>query len=385
MGAVAVRSAPSWLEGSPDWAWPGLKPVAELLGPAAWVPALPLRIEAPAVRVAPPLARSRTLPRALRLARLALLLAVAGATFAISSGLALSGREGLAAAPPPAVALDAALTRPFASPGATLAEGVAHATPAVAVLGPALPDPVVVSTDAAGSTIASITYASAALGWSDRFLVYLPPGYHASATRRYPVIYLLHGDGQPASSFLRLGLQSTLDRLISSHAIGPLIAVMLQADGFPDNWRNAVAGGPHYNSYIGEVQRLTDRVLRTIPSRASRAIAGYSMGGFGAMNTALSQLRDYSVVESWEGYFDNLSAELDADRPLLAHMPLHAFVYGGASDSVVDSAENAPWAAALRAAGAQAASAIYPGTHSFTPLEQHLKQMMLFAGRELQG
>ena len=161
---------------------------------------------------------------------------------------------------------------------------------------------------------------------------------------------------------------------------------MLQAGGLPNDWRNsAVPGGPRYNAYVGEVQQLTDRALRTIPSRASRAIAGYSMGGFGAMNVALAQLRNYSVVESWEGFFNNLSGELAADRPLLHRLPLHVFVYGGLSDTVVDSSENAPWAAALRAAGADAASALYPGNHSFTPLEAHLAQMLRFAGRALQS
>jgi dienelactone hydrolase len=64
-------------------------------------------------------------------------------------------------------------------------------------------------------------------------------------------------------------------------------------------------------------------------------------------------------------------------------MPLHAFVYGGAQDTVVGSAGDAPWAAAMRAAGADAQSAVYPGGHTFTPLEQHLRQMLSFAGRAL--
>ena len=379
MGAMAARSAPSWLDGSPDWAWPGLKPVVEL-GPAAWVPALPTRVERPTARVA--LARPRKLARPLRLARLVLLIAVAGATFVVSSGLARSAPAAVTSFAPER--FDVALSSPFASPGVLVADSVAHTAPALAELALTLPTPVTISTDAAGSSIASISYPSAALGWRDHYLVYLPPGYRASATRRYPVIYLLHGDGQPASSFLRLGLQSTLDRLIGSHAIAPLIAVMLQANGLPDNWRNPLPRtGPHYNAYIGEVQRLTDRVLRTIPNRASRAIAGYSMGGFGAMNVALAQLRNYSVVESWEGYFANLSGQLAADRTLLRTMPLHAFVYGGAQDTVVGSAGDAPWAAAMRAAGADAQSAVYPGGHTFTPLEQHLRQMLSFAGRAL--
>jgi S-formylglutathione hydrolase FrmB len=375
MGSMSAITAPTWLDGLGDWAWPGLKPAAEI-APASWVPTLPLRIEVPAVAVRVARRRS-TLPRALRLARLALLLAVAGATFVLSSGLVFAGRESLAAPAP--VSFAATLTTPFAPPSTIAARAGARSAPVVA---PA-PTPVTISRDGAGSAVASITYSSAALGWRDRYLVYLPPGYRATGSRRYPVLYLLHGDKQPASSFLRLGLQPTLDRLIYSHTIAPLIAVMLQGTGLPNNWRNT--SGPRYNSYIGEVQQLTDRVLRTIPNRASRGIAGYSMGGFGAMNVALVQLRRYSVVESWEGFFNALSGKLAADRPLLAHLPLHAFVYGGLSDTIAGPWQNPPWAAALRAAGADAHSALYPGAHSFTPLEAHLKQMLTFAGRALRS
>jgi len=339
---------------------------------------LPVRVESPAL----PRARRQTLPRPLRLARLALLVAVAATTFAVSSGLAGHGGEAVAA-PAPIGRLVPALTSPFASPAALLADRVDHGAPALGVLAPPpLPTPVTIATDRAGSSIARITYPSAALGWRDSFLVYLPPGYRSS-TSRYPVLYLLHGDRQGASSFLHLGLAQTLDRLIAAHTIRPLIAVMLQAGGLPNNWRDA--GDRRYNAYVGEVTRMTDRVLRTIPDRAARGIAGYSMGGFGAMNVALTNLHEYSVVESWEGYFDNLSARLVADRPLLARMPLRAFVYGGSQDTVASPSENAPWAAALRSAGAQAESAVYPGGHAFAPLRQHLAAALTFAGRALRS
>jgi len=416
----------TWLDGLGEWSWPGSParaPAVELV-PAAWVPALPLRAPAPlpglSVR---PRARRQTLPRPLRLARLALLLAVGGATFALSSGVvrfgaAPSGSAAAAtlhlgprplaedpfaatAAPsataPPSLAAPRAAATSTALP-ATLSPGGAAArtraaspgaprllersAPAVDVRVPP-PVPVAIETDAAGSTIARITYPSHALGWTDTYLVYLPPGYAAAGTRRYPVLYLLHGDTQPASSFLRLGLQATLDRLIRTRAIAPMIAVMLQADGLPNNWRNT--SGPRYADYVDEVARVTDAALRTIPERASRGIAGYSMGGFGAMEIALSRLSEYSVVESWEGFFNNLSHQLAVDRPLLAHMPLHALVWGGLQDTIASSAEDAPWAAAMRAAGADATSAAYPGGHTFGPLEAHLAQMLTFAGRLLRS
>lgn len=355
MEVMAARSG-TWLDGLGDWAWPGSARPAVDVVPAAWVPTLPLPAAPP--RALP--VRQRGLPRWLRLARLVVLLAIAAGAF--EAGTLLWQRPATATRLPLA-ALTAPGLDPFATaPPATIAE---------------------VSSDRAGSEIAAVSYHSAALGWRDTFLVYLPPGYRESAARRYPVLYLLHGDKQGAASFLRLGLQPTLDGLIDAHTIRPLIAVMLEADGLPDNWRNTP--GVRYNSYVGEVQRLTDRILRTIPERASRGIAGYSMGGFGAMNVALGQLRSYSVVESWEGFFNNLQGELAADRPLLARMPLHAFVYGGLQDTIASPAEDRPWAAAMRAAGADAQAALYPGEHTFAPLEAHLAQMLTFAGRALQS
>ena len=52
-----------------------------------------------------------------------------------------------------------------------------------------------------GSSILSASYPSQALGREGSFLVYLPPGYAATAAR-YPVLYLLHGHNEYDSSFL---------------------------------------------------------------------------------------------------------------------------------------------------------------------------------------
>ena len=246
-------------------------------------------------RVAQP--RSSALPRPLRLARLVLLLAVAGATFALSNRFVFARHV-----PPPRTAvtslrLPATLRDPFASTLALPAHETVASTPAVpahetASAPPATPLPVPVALDrySAGGEVAQVSYASTALRRRDSFLVYLPPRYTASATRRYPVIYLLHGDQQPASSFLRLGVPQTLDALIASHAIKPVIAVMLQGSGAPSDWQNNRAG--NYYSYASEVQRLVDRVLRTVPNRSARAIAGSRLrtltGGASTRTTSAS-------------------------------------------------------------------------------------------------
>jgi len=243
-----------------------------------------------------------------------------------------------------------------------------------------LPSFTLLNTDAAGSSIEHASFSSASLPGAGSFFVYLPPGY-AAGTHRYPVVYLLHGRNGHANAFLEIGIQPTLDRLIEERAIQPLIAVMVQDRPTLNNWRDL--GVHHDATYVVEVQELVDRMLRTIPTRAARAIVGDSMGGFGAMNVALSNPLRFSVVESWLGFFNNLEGALHADRPVISRLGLHAFLYGAAEDPVAMPAEDPEFAAELRAAGAQAQSAIYPGGHSLEKVQEHLETGLLFAGRSL--
>jgi enterochelin esterase-like enzyme len=357
------RSQP-WLESLGDWAWPGRPGPAEATPlPPPWVPAFPSRPEpaiagyAPAVRIS---RRRRATPRQLLLA--GLLSALAG----VCCALALRGSFGLdeiLGAPDP---------RPPASVLSSRAGSPAAARP--------LPSLVSVSRDQAGSTVASASFRSEALVGKGSFIVYLPPGY-ASSTLRYPVLYLLHGRDGHANSFLEIGIQQTLDRLIASGAIAPMIAVMIQDRGGPNNWRNV--GRFHSETYVVEVQGLIDRMFRTIPSRSGRAIAGSSMGGFGAMHVALANPSRFAVVESWLGFFNGLGGELHADRPVLKRLGLHAFLYGAQADPVAVPQEDPEFAAKLRAAGAQAQGLIYPGGHSLEKVQEHLETGLLFAGRSL--
>jgi enterochelin esterase-like enzyme len=236
------------------------------------------------------------------------------------------------------------------------------------------------SSDAAGSSIDSAEYHSAALGRNGLFYVYLPPGFSAT-TARYPVIYLLPGNSQPAEAFLQIGLQGTLDELIAHHAIPPMIAIMIHGGPGANNWHNQ--GRVGYESYVLEVQQLVDRMLPTIPERNARAIAGDSMGGYGAMNIALGNPFRFGVVESWIAFFNGLTGELHADRGVLRELGLRAFVYGAENDKIADPTEDAPFAESLRANGATAHSAVYPGEHSLQTVEAHLAAQLTYAGRAL--
>lgn len=347
--------AQMWMESLGEWSWPGQRTAAVEMLPPAWVPALPPRLE-PAASPAAPVAGGR--------ARRVLITALLSSLLAVCGALALQGRLDIGH-----------LTGISPSPSRTLSPQSSLSSKA-----PPLPTLSLVSQDTAGSSIDGASYSSPALHGHGSFLVYLPAGY-ASTTRRYPVLYLLHGNNQPASAFLQIGLQDELDRLVAHHVIPPLIAVMIQGGRGANNWRNT--GSRLYESYVLEVQELIDRMLPTVASRSARAIAGDSMGGYGAMNIALSNPYRFATVESWLGFFNGLAGKLQADRPLLSRIGLHAFVYGGESDQIADPSENAPFAAALRRAGASAKSAVYPGGHSLETLQEHLSLMLTFAGGSL--
>jgi enterochelin esterase-like enzyme len=360
LGTNASRTQ-LWLESLGEWSWPGQGVGAEALPlPPAWVPALPPTL-APAGAgspfTAPARRQSRATPRRI------LIVALLSALLAVCVALAMKGP----------LTLDRLLGRHPASPPA-LTEALPAAT------APPLPTLASVSQDAAGSSIDKASFASPVLGGEGSFLVYLPPGY-GSTTRHYPVIYLLHGQNGHATAFLEIGIQASLDRLIARKVIPPMIAVMIQDRPGLENWRDL--GSRRSASYVVEAQELVDRMLPTIPRRADRAIAGNSMGGFGAMHIALANPDRFAVAESWLGYFNNLDREVRADRPVIARLGLRAFLYGAKGDTVADPAENPDFAALLRSAGASAQSAEYAGNHSLTTLSEHLDAMMLFAGRSM--
>ncbi|MBA2688637.1 MAG: alpha/beta fold hydrolase [Gemmatimonadaceae bacterium] len=129
--------------------------------------------------------------------------------------------------------------------------------------------------------------------------VYLPPGYSASATKRYPVIYLLHGFGGGAEPFLRrIAFGKPLDSLIARGALTEMIVVTPDASnrltgGF---FRNSPVTGKWEDFVVKDLVSFIDRKYRTIPSRKARGIAGWSMGGYGALYIAARNPRTFSAV-----------------------------------------------------------------------------------------
>ena len=153
----------------------------------------------------------------------------------------------------------------------------------------------------AQSRTVDTAFRSVALGSTLRYEVYLPADYD-TGTRRYPVVYFLHGLPAGATAYRSLGFVERALDVIGGEAILvlPQGARAGEADpeyadrGPRDRWSTAIGE---------ELPRVVDARFRTIPTRDARALVGISAGGYGAMHLALAYLDDYAVVESWSGYF----------------------------------------------------------------------------------
>jgi S-formylglutathione hydrolase FrmB len=130
--------------------------------------------------------------------------------------------------------------------------------------------------------------------------VYLPPGFDPS--RRYPVVYLLHGmPGSPSEYLSGTDLTQFADDGIASGRLRPFIAVAPAAG--PDDRYDGEWAGPWEDALVGRVVPWIDAHLPTQADPSGRMIAGLSAGGFGAADIGVRHPDVFGTVLSFSGYF----------------------------------------------------------------------------------
>lgn len=136
---------------------------------------------------------------------------------------------------------------------------------------------------------------SAALGRAMKYRVLVPEGYGGSLAR-YPVLYLLHGLGGNYMDW------TTRTNLAEYTRTLPLIIVMPDAG---NQWyTNAADGSARMEDYVlTDLQADVVEKYRTVNSRYGRAVAGLSMGGYGALKMALKRPGAFAVAASFSGAF----------------------------------------------------------------------------------
>ncbi len=140
---------------------------------------------------------------------------------------------------------------------------------------------------------------SALLGRAINYRILYPVKYHAPENRdtRFPVVYLLHGLTGQSSNWL----EKTQVALYATHY--DLFIVMVEGG---NGWYTDSATVPadKYESYIlSELIPDVEKRFRVSTVREGRAIAGLSMGGYGAFKFGLKHPEMFGLAASMSGAF----------------------------------------------------------------------------------
>jgi enterochelin esterase-like enzyme len=130
--------------------------------------------------------------------------------------------------------------------------------------------------------------------------VYLPPSYATEKSKRYPVVYLLHGYGGQDSTFNgRLAtLPDSEDADVKAGIAKEMIVVMPNAYSLHKGsmYSNSATTGDWETYIADDLVAYVDSHYRTIVNRRSRGLGGHSMGGYGALRIGMKRPDVFSVL-----------------------------------------------------------------------------------------
>ena len=175
----------------------------------------------------------------------------------------------------------------------------------------------------APSRVVTEHFHSDALGVDKAVVVYLPRGYDSDTARHWPVFYYLHGLGGNETNWVQNG---KLDAAADALGLAAIVVMPDGDDGFYGDsaskidYDQCMKDGtglfiperePHdttcvrsrsYETYIAkDLVGWVDGHYRTIARRDGRAIAGLSMGGFGAMELGMRHPDEFAAAASHSG------------------------------------------------------------------------------------
>jgi enterochelin esterase-like enzyme len=135
--------------------------------------------------------------------------------------------------------------------------------------------------------------------------VYLPPGYAASPKRRYPVLYLLHGFTDSDDHWFGLAGKHFVDVPTAANnafAAGAREFIIVMPNAFTryqgSMYSNSVVTG-NWEAFVAQdLVTFVDAHYRTLAVRASRGLAGHSMGGYGTVRIGMKYPGVFSSLYS---------------------------------------------------------------------------------------
>lgn len=179
------------------------------------------------------------------------------------------------------------------------------------------------------------------------YLLFLPSGYNARASNRWPLILFLHGAGERGTNLNQVTVHGP-PKLVKSKPEFPFIVVSPQCP--PGQW---------WSNDL--VIALLDDVVRKHKIDTNRIyLTGLSMGGFGTWNLAATHPERFAAIAPICGGGDSLPLLL-ADKNKTAKLKsLGVWAFHGAKDEAVKLAESERMIELFRRLGNDAKLTVYP-------------------------
>ncbi|RZJ73195.1 esterase [Flavobacterium sp.] len=163
--------------------------------------------------------------------------------------------------------------------------------------------------DVPHGTVTRRWYDSPTLKMSRRVTIYTPPGYETS-NEKYPTLYLMHGAGGDEEAWIALGRTAQIiDNLIAEKKARPMLVVMTNGNAnqtaAPGEssaaWTKPIFIQP--DIWSGNTEKAYPDVIKFVESnyrvkkeKASRAIAGLSMGGMHSLTISANNPDTFGYV-----------------------------------------------------------------------------------------
>lgn len=166
----------------------------------------------------------------------------------------------------------------------------------------------VVRNDIPKGKIDTISYASKTVGVTRKAIIYTPPSY--SKSKKYPVLYLLHGIGGDEKEWLTHGQPHViLDNMYADGKLEPMIVVMPNGRAMKDDRATGNIMAPDKveafatfeQDLLNDLIPFIEKKYPVLKDRENRAIAGLSMGGGQSLNFGLGNLDKFA----WVGGFSS--------------------------------------------------------------------------------
>ena len=201
--------------------------------------------------------------------------------------------------------------------------------------------------------------------------IYLPPCYNPSGN--YPVLYLLHGQGQDDNYWISLGVTGIADVAINNGQT-PFIMVFPFEERFMDD--NSTSKFPE--AVINDLIPWVDSYLATCTQKVCRAVGGISRGGGWAIKLAMRNIDLFGTLggHSYGLMFGDANwVQKQLETHTLEDFP-RMYLDRGDKDSLAPDIDY--YVKVLLANGIRPEFHIYPGGHTRSYWSDHAQEYMDF-------